>query len=636
MSEVHPLVPGVIKDIADGHEPPSVWLQIIFIKPMEKDSSGRSRYKIAVSDSRNFIQAMVVSPMSQALDNKMLEQYSIIRATTYKLNMSKGHLFLVLFDCALEDTIKAGTKYGDPVLVQPSNPPAGELKSSDDTTHTCGAGGITTYTGSIPPSVVAPAPSKSATSPPNPFQSNIGKYDAIRSSNITLGGGNGSYEQQPDNLQSIAHLSPYHNRWAIKARIINKSDIKKFANQKGEGKLFSTTCIDSTGEIRMTAFGESVDKFFDLVQEGQVYIISNAQVKIAKRQFGVRNEYEIHLEPNSLISLVGNSGEIPQARFNFVPIAQITNLEKDAICDVIGIVKEIGELSSITTKTTQKQLNKRDLVLADTSGCAIKVTLWGAQAESFGDTTHLGNYPIMAIRSARVSDYNGRTLSTSLSSTISMNPDIREAHELRGWFDDQGVRQEARSISVTQSSGQTGPLRDDRKTISQIKDDQLGLGERPDFFSLYATIVYIKSDANVSYTACPAEGCNKKVIEDGPNMWRCEKCQKIYDRCDHRYILSLQVADHTGQTWVNAFNETGEHLLGKSAEELYYLKMNNRDAEYSAVFKEALFKPYIFRIRAKQENYQGEMKLRCNVMAALPVNSEEECKFLIDKIERFA
>ena len=146
--------------------------------------------------------------------------------------------------------------------------------------------------------------------------------------------------------------------------------------------------------------------------------------------------------------------------------------------------------------------------------------------------------------------------------------------------------------------------------------------------------VYIKSDSAVRLdTACPTESCNKKVTEDGPNMWRCEKCQKVYDRCDHRYILSLQVADSTGQTWINAFNETGEQLLGKTAEELYYLKTSD-EAEYLRVFKEALFKPYIFRIRAKQESYQGETKLRCNVMAALPVNAEDECKLMIDKIEK--
>jgi replication factor A1 len=379
----------------------------------------------------------------------------------------------------------------------------------------------------------------------------------------------------------------------------------------------------------MTGFGECVDKFFDLVQEGQVYYISNAQVKIAKRQFGVRNEYEIHLEPSSLITLAREGGEsLPSARYSFVPISHVVNLEKDSNCDVIGVVREVGELSSIVTKTTQKNLSKRDLTIGDTSNCSIRVTLWGAQAENFHDA---GNNPIIAIKGARVSDYNGRTLSTSGSSTVAMNPDIKEAYELRGWFDSQGVHETARSLSS--GAAAATQMKDDRKTVAQIKDEFLGTGEKPDWFSLMGTITFIKSDGTISYPACPTENCGKKVFEDGPNMWRCEKCQKVFDRCDHRYILSLQVADHTGQSWFSAYNDFAQELLGKSAEEMYYLKASDESA-FSTVFKDALFKQFLFRCRAKQESYQGENKVRLNIQSAAPISPTEESKLLIQNIEK--
>lgn len=47
-------------------------------------------------------------------------------------------------------------------------------------------------------------------------------------------------------VQPISAISPYHNRWIIRARIGNKSDIKKFTNQKGDGKLFSCTLLDES------------------------------------------------------------------------------------------------------------------------------------------------------------------------------------------------------------------------------------------------------------------------------------------------------------------------------------------------------------------------------------------------------
>jgi replication factor A1 len=91
----------------------------------------------------------------------------------------------------------------------------------------------------------------------------------------------------------------------IKARVTSKTDIKTWANAKNEGRLFSCNLIDETGEIRMTGFTDSVDKFYDMIDVGKVYFISNAAVKVAKRQFNnVKNDYEIHLDQNSVIQLV--------------------------------------------------------------------------------------------------------------------------------------------------------------------------------------------------------------------------------------------------------------------------------------------------------------------------------------------
>jgi replication factor A1 len=46
---------------------------------------------------------------------------------------------------------------------------------------------------------------------------------------------------------------------------------------------------------------------------------------------------------------------------------------------------------------------KRDLTLVDQSGTAVKLTLWGNQAENFNGH---GN-PILALKGLRVSDYGG-------------------------------------------------------------------------------------------------------------------------------------------------------------------------------------------------------------------------------------
>jgi replication factor A1 len=373
-----------------------------------------------------------------------------------------------------------------------------------------------------------------------------------------------------------------------------------------------------------------VDKYYDLLQVGQVYYVSGGQVKISNPKFNnLANAYEITLEGSSNIAPCHEAASsVPTVKFSFIPINLIAESDKDAFVDVIGVVHETHELGSVTAKATGKVLSKRDLVLVDCSKHSVRVTLWGKEAEDFVD---LGTHPVLALKQVRIGEYMGaKTLSTQRASSLLLNPDIREAHELRGWYDTVGHAEAPTNVSSVQKT--TGHV-DERKLIAQIKDESLGMGEKGDFVSLVATIAYIKSDANVSYPACTSEGCNKKVVETGPAMWSCERCQKVLDHCDHRYIMSLQIADESGQTWVNAFNETGAAILGVSANDLYRLAQEDQDA-YKKVFEDAQFRTFLFRLKIKQETYNGESKIKNTIMTALPLNYPDESARLADKIQQ--
>ncbi|MCH99104.1 replication protein A 70 kDa dna-binding subunit-like, partial [Trifolium medium] len=73
--------------------------------------------------------------------------------------------------------------------------------------------------------------------------------------------------EAPAHVIPIAALNPYQGRWAIKARVTAKGDLRRYNNARGDGKVFSFDLLDSDGgEIRVTCFNAIVDRFYDAIE----------------------------------------------------------------------------------------------------------------------------------------------------------------------------------------------------------------------------------------------------------------------------------------------------------------------------------------------------------------------------------
>jgi replication factor A1 len=98
-------------------------------------------------------------------------------------------------------------------------------------------------------------------------------------------------------IYPIVALTPYQNNWRIKARVVQKSEIRHYSNQRGEGRLFSVTFMDDSGEIKGTAWNLMVDNLYEKLQENRVYFVSKARVNLAKKKFStLANDYELSLD----------------------------------------------------------------------------------------------------------------------------------------------------------------------------------------------------------------------------------------------------------------------------------------------------------------------------------------------------
>ncbi|WVQ73180.1 hypothetical protein IAR50_002744 [Cryptococcus sp. DSM 104548] len=549
-------------------------LQVLNVKRISAGSeSAIDRFRAIVSDGDHFCQAMLATQLNHFVEEKLVDKHTLIRVNNFSVNNVANRKLLIILDM---EVVPGGgeEKIGSPVSIEG-------------------------------PSKSAPAPQTSAPPPPAASRAANNSRPAGRSAP-----GKG-LRPEASALYPIEGLSPYQNKWTIKARVIQKSDIKHWSNQRGDGKLFSVTFMDETGEIRATGFNDAVDNFYDKLEVGKVFFVSKARINIAKKQFSnVNNEYEIMFERDTSIEPCEDD-TVPQVKYNFKGIGDLGELQKDDLCDVIGVVKDVGDLGSITSKSTNKPFAKRDIQLVDQSGQSVRLTLWGKQAESFqGD-----DQPVIAFKGLKVGDFGGRSLSMMSNATMVVSPDIPEAHSLRGWFDAEG---QSTSFTAYTNSGisdgagagvSVKPT--ELKTIAQSKEEQLGMSEKTDFFSTQATIAFIKQEP-FSYPACAnKEGCAKKVVEDG-GSWRCEKCNRNYDAPIHRYILNINVMDHTGSFWITAFNETAEQLMGISANDLMALKDDEEEAggRFVSYFVRAVGRTYNLQMMAKQDSFQDQVRVR--------------------------
>ncbi|XP_031632411.1 replication protein A 70 kDa DNA-binding subunit, partial [Contarinia nasturtii] len=357
----------------------------------------------------------------------------------------------------------------------------------------------------------------------------------------------------------ISGLSPYQNKWVIKARVTAKAPIRHWSNAKGEGKLFSMDLMDESGQIRVTAFRDLVDKFYDMIEVDKVYFFSKGQLKPANKQFSnIPNDYELTLSSDSVIQECKEDlDDVPTVKYDFISIDKISDKQPNTIVDVIGVCRDVGELQAFTAKSTGKELKKRDITLVDNTDASVNLTLWNVDAENFNDY----GQPVLLVKGGRVSEFGGgKSISMVGSTVLKKNPDLPEGHFLRGWFDNGGGREIRNSISA-QVGGGGGNFNTEWLTFHEAKLKNLGNGDKPDYFQVKGTIQVIRNQ-NPVYKACPQDQCKKKVVDMQNGQYRCENCNIESANFKYRMIVNMSIADWTSNRWATVFADDAEKMLG--------------------------------------------------------------------------
>ncbi|KAJ3997283.1 hypothetical protein F5050DRAFT_1569709 [Lentinula boryana] len=567
-------------------------LQVLSLKKVGKQTENTNlptdRYRVVLSDGVHFLQAMLATQLNEMIVEKHLARHSIVYVERLSCNYVQEKRLIIIM--ALRILGQEDKKIGEPVSIDASVSEAS-----------------------------TPAPEKplqqSTFQPVIPTAQPVGR------------------SLPKSNWHPIEGLSPYQNNWTIKARVTQKSELKHYSNPRGEGKLFNVTFMDETGEIRATAFNQIAEALYPRLEEGKVYYVSKGKVNLAKKKFSnVMNDFEISLEKHAEVEECLETTNLPMIKYSFVSLAELQELAKDSTCDIIAILKEYSDVSEITSRTTNRTMKKRELTLVDKSGFSVRLTLWGNQAENFKPDEQS---PVIAFKGVKVGDFGGRSLGMIASSTMTQNPDIPESHALRGWYDSSGSGSTFQSHNASGGSfsgaGGSGFNRSEIKPLLEMKLEANRIPEseeKPVYFSTRAMVMHVRGE-NIAYPAC--ETCNKKIVEDG-GSWRCDKCDKTLSGPTYRYIMSFAVSDHTGQLWFQGFNDVGDAVFGKTANEVIEIK-DRDDAQYNLLLAKACCQSYNFLLRAKRDSYNDNNRIRYGVSRILPLNYKEECDALLNLMD---
>lgn len=620
--EVKTVTPDAISKIIANPSPdsssdvPDLVVQVLDLK------SVGNRFMFTASDGEQKLKGILQSSFSDMVSSGSIQNLGLIRVLDYTLNdiPNKSEKYLLVTKCesvspALEAEIKAEAKSEDGGVLKKQKQEV-DVKVED----TKEGSGI----------MLKPKQEVVAKSAAQIIHEQRGNAAPAARMGMTR------------RVYPLASLNPYQGNWTIKVRVTSKGNLRSYSNARGEGNVFNVELTDEDGtQIQATMFNAAARKFYETFQVGKVYYISKGSLKVANKQYKtVQNDYEMTINENSIVEEASDEGVyIPETKFNFVPIDQLgLHVNGKDVIDVIGVVQNVSPTMSIRRKINNETIPKRDITIADESKKTVVVSLWNDQATTVGQELldMADKSPVVAIKSVKVGDFQGVSLSAISKSIVKINPDLPESRKLRSWYDSEGREASLASVGAGMTPSPIGGGRSmyaDRVSISHITSNQ-SLGEdKPVFFSLKAYISVIKPDQAMWYRACKT--CNKKVTEAiGSGYW-CEGCQKNEEECSLRYIMVAKISDASGEAWVSTFNEQAEKIIGCPADELDMLKSQEGEENlYLTRLKEATWEPKTFRVSVAQNEYNNEKRQRITVRAVAPLDYAAETSFLLGEISK--
>ena len=439
-----------------------------------------------------------------------------------------------------------------------------------------------------------------------------------------------------DAYTSLKQLTTFSRDFIIFVRVTKKSEIKTFETKNNnmgtssQGKLFYFIVLDRDGnEMQCTCFNKAVDKFFDEIEEDQLYEIKGGYVKLNDKKYTrIKSDYKIVLDENSKITKKIDNGTIKKNNMTIVKIKDIQNMNLYSIVDLCVVVLNVGEKMIKNTRNGSQPLKK--IVVGDVSKYKIEISLWRVHSDTnvkFGD--------ILLINNVKIGEYKGRTLTTFDETCIKINPPKTNEYvrELEEFIQKNDIKNEWLDLENNTEIKHETKEENENYTSVHIRDVLESLDEYEDVSNLSkvtAIVTQILHNEKNYYLGCSDRNCKRKLkLEEDTNEYVCPNCLKSTKTPTYYYTLSLRVKDASTEYWIDIFGKTAESIMKCTAEEYKEILENRDEEKLREITHKVEFKVFNFWVKPKIQTYNTVSKKKLYAYRIEPYNEKSEAHKLV-------
>ena len=446
----------------------------------------------------------------------------------------------------------------------------------------------------------------------------------------------GSMPLSEDAYTSLKQLTTFSRDFIIFIRVTKKSEIKTFETRNNsmgtgsQGKLFYFIVLDRDGnEMQCTCFNKAVDKFFDVIEEDQVYEIKGGYVKLNDKKYTkIKSDYKIVLDENSKITKKIDNGIIKKNNMTIVKIKDIQNMNLYSIVDLCVVVLNVGEKMIKNTRNGSQPLKK--IVVGDVSKYKIEISLWRVHSDTnvkFGD--------ILLINNVKIGEYKGRTLTSFDETCIKINPPKTNeyVHELEEFIQKNDIKGEWLDLENTTEIKHENKEENENYTSVHIRDVLESLDDYEDVSNLSkvtAIVTQILHNEKNYYLGCSDRNCKRKLkFEEDTDEYVCPNCRKSTKTPTYYYTLSLRVKDASTEYWIDIFGKTAESIMKCTAEEYKDILESRNEEKLKEITHKVEFKVFNFWVKPKIQTYNTVSKKKLYAYRIEPYNEKSEAHKLV-------